>query len=441
VSLRFGTDGIRGVARSELTVDAVAALGQAGAEILGAGGFAVGRDTRESGADLSTALHQGIAAAGGSPVDLGVVPTPAVARWCADERVAGAMVSASHNSWSDNGVKLFAVGGLKLADAIQDRIQLRFDELQTAGSVPVPLLGPIDRRALASERHIEAVIASLDGRDLHGLRIVVDAANGAASASAPDALDRLGADVIALHTDPDGRNINVACGSTHPEALQAEVLARRADMGVAFDGDADRMLAVDADGSLVDGDHIIAICAIDRHRRGALTGSAVVVTVMTNLGFRRSMAERGIEVFDTAVGDRHVLEALDRRHLDLGGEQSGHVIFRDLATTGDGMLTAVQLADVVARSGLTLAGLAAESMRRLPQELRSVTLATRSDDLMDTIGPLVAAAESRVGDHGRVLVRPSGTEPLVRVMVEADDDETAHREADRLVSEISDLVN
>ena len=440
MSLRFGTDGLRGVAGSELTNAIVTALGQASAEVLGADGFAVGRDTRESGSALSAALHRGVAAAGGSPVDLGVLPTPAVARWCADEQVAGAMVSASHNSWSDNGVKLFAVGGLKLADAIQDRVQLRFDELQAAATPLVEGPAPIDHRALAAERHIEAVVASLDGRDLHGLKIVVDTANGAASASAPDALEQLGAEVIALHTDPDGRNINAACGSTHPESLQAEVAATQADMGVAFDGDADRMLAVDAAGSLVDGDQIIAICAIDRHRRGTLTGPAVVVTVMTNLGFHRSMAEQGIEVVDTAVGDRHVLEALDSRRLDLGGEQSGHVIFRELATTGDGLLTAVQLADIVARSGLTLSDLASESMSRLPQVLRSVNLEKRSDDLMDTIAPLVAAAESRVGERGRVLVRPSGTEPLVRVMVEADDDETAQREADRLVAEISDLV-
>jgi len=439
VSIRFGTDGIRGVAGREITTDVVAALGRAGAEILGRDDFAVGRDTRESGLELSSALQAGIAAAGGCGVDLGVNPTPAVARWCADEVVAGAVVSASHNVWSDNGVKLFAPGGLKLDDTVQDRIQARFDELLES---PPPADRPVavDRRDLAAERHVNAVIASLDGRDLAGTKLVVDAANGAASASAPQALRRLGAEVIGLHTEPDGRNINDGCGSTHPESLQRAVVAAGADMGLAFDGDADRVLAVDAAGDLVDGDQIIAVCAIDRHRRAALTGPAVVVTVMTNLGFRRSMADQGIEVVDTPVGDRHVLEALHRRGLDIGGEQSGHVIFRDLATTGDGLLTAVQLADVVTRSGRSLAGLAAEAMTRLPQVLKSVTLESRPADLMETIAPLVEAAESRIGDRGRVLVRPSGTEPLVRVMVEADEDEIAHGETERLTREIAELL-
>jgi phosphoglucosamine mutase len=354
--------------------------------------------------------------------------------------VAGAMVSASHNPWSDNGVKLFAPGGLKLDDAAQDRVQQRFDELRRTALAPDPDPHPVDRNQVATERHLEAVIASLEGRDLAGLRIVVDAANGAATTVAPAALERLGAETLALHTHPDGRNINAACGSTDPASLQAAVVAADADLGVAFDGDADRMLAVASDGSLIDGDQIIAICAIDRQQRMALPGPAVVVTVMTNLGFRRSMAQRGIEVIDTAVGDRHVLEALDERSLSLGGEQSGHVIFRDLATTGDGLLTAVQLADVLARSGRTLADLAAESMQRLPQVLRSVALTARPADLLAVIAPIVAASEARIGDRGRVLVRPSGTEPLVRVMVEADDDDTARREAEQVVREISALI-
>jgi phosphoglucosamine mutase len=349
------------------------------------------------------------------------------------------MVSASHNVWSDNGVKLFAPGGLKLDDGVQDRIQARFEELAGTESA-VSGAEPVDLNPVATERHLVSVMDSLEGRDLRGLRIVVDAANGAASKSAPEALGRLGADVVALHTTPDGRNINASCGSTDPGSVRSAVVAERADLGVAFDGDADRMLAVAADGGVVDGDQIIAICAIDRERRGVLAGPAVVVTVMTNLGFRRSMARRGIEVIDTPVGDRHVLEALDDKRLSLGGEQSGHVIFRDLATTGDGLLTAVQLADVIVRSKRSLAELARESMSRVPQVLRSVTLTERRPDLMQVIGPVVSAAEKRIGDSGRVLVRPSGTEPLVRVMVEADDDDTARRETDRLVSEIEDLL-
>lgn len=439
MSVRFGTDGVRGDARSVLTPPVVAALGRAGAEILGADGFAVGRDTRSSGPVLAAALHAGVSAAGGRSVDLGVLPTPGVARWCHDEMVAGAMVSASHNPWHDNGVKFFAVGGAKLSDELQERVQQRFDHLLVEGTDPIGPEG-IDRHDEAVARHVDSLVASLDGRNLAGLNVIVDAANGAASTVAGETLARLGVDVDVLHAEPNGRNINDGCGSTHPESLQRAVTERGADLGVAFDGDADRLVAVDHTGALVDGDHIIAICALDRHARGRLAGDAVVVTVMTNLGFRRAMAEAGIEVIDTAVGDRNVLEALDTRALALGGEQSGHVIFRELAATGDGVLSAVQLLDVVVRTGRSLRDLASAAMTRLPQVLHNVSVATVPVDLDSTMAPFVEASMARMAGRGRVLVRSSGTEPLVRVMVEAETDAEARMEADVLVAAVEALL-
>lgn len=438
MSLRFGTDGIRADARDVLTTSVVAALGRAGAEVLGPHGLAVGRDTRASGPSLAAALHAGVLAAGGGSVDLGVVPTPAVALWCAREGVAGAMVSASHNPWHDNGIKFFAPGGRKLGDDVQELIQARFDELLHDGDTPTVAEGE-DRHAEAVERHVDAIVSSLEGRSLAGLRIVADAANGAASTVAGQVFARLGADVEVIHDGPDGHNINDGCGSTHPEDLQAAVRDRSADLGVAFDGDADRLVAVDGGGRIVDGDQVIAICALDRHARGLLAGDAVVVTVMTNLGFRRSMEAAGIRVVDTKVGDRYVLEALDADGYTLGGEQSGHVIFRDLASTGDGVLSAVQLLDVVARTGRSLADLADTSMTRLPQVLRNVRVAERPDDVDAALAPHVAASMARMADRGRVLIRPSGTEPLIRVMVEAETDEEARREADSLVAAVESL--
>ncbi len=441
MTLKFGTDGVRGDARSELTPELVAALSRAAAEELGGEGFVVGRDTRESGPALAAAVHSGVAAAGGHSVDVGVVPTPGVALWCQQHRVAGAVVSASHNPWHDNGVKFFAPGGAKLADEEQDRIQARFDDLMTEAPTSRAAATAIDRRQEAAAAHVASVVASISDRHLEGLRVVVDAANGAASDVAATALEELGADVVMINNYPDGRNINLSCGSTHPDALRAAVVAEGADVGVAFDGDADRLVAVDHTGAIVDGDQIIAICALDAHRRGELTGSAVVVTVMTNLGFRRSMAEAGIEVVDTDVGDRYVLEALDRRGLSLGGEQSGHVIFRELASTGDGLLTAVQLLDVVARTGCPLADLAGVAMKRLPQVLRNIPLSRRYDDLETRLAPLVEEAERRLAGRGRVLIRASGTEPLVRVMVEADTDTEAADEAEALSEGVAELLD
>jgi len=428
---------MRGDARTELTPPIVEMLARAGAEVLGGDGLAIARDTRESGETLSTAIKIGVAMAGGHCVDLGVVPTPAAALWCADNEVAGAVVSASHNPWYDNGIKFFAPGGLKLGDDVQSEIQRRFD-LHLSGPTPERPgeVRWLDRHSEAVSRHSRHVVNSLEGRSLNGMKLVVDTANGAATTVALEVFRELGADVVAIHASPDGRNINDRCGSTHPDDLQREVVRSGSHAGIAFDGDADRLIAVGPDGSLVDGDRIIAMCALDRHSRGRLSGDAVVITVMTNLGFRRSMSNAGIEVVETGVGDRNVLEALDRRGLSLGGEQSGHVIFRDISTTGDGLLTAVQLLDVVNRSDHDLATLAERSMTRLPQVLVNVSTGERRQDIGHLLEPLAAPYAERLGERGRVLVRASGTEPLVRVMVEAETDE----EATSVATELADRI-
>src|SRR5215207_5838278 len=436
--LRFGTDGVRGVANAELTPELALALGRAAARVLGGGRFAIGRDTRRSGPLLEAALAAGLAAEGIEVVTLGVAPTPQVAWWAATEQAPAAVVSASHNPFGDNGIKLFSAGGRKMADAVEERLEAELDAL--VGGVAGDRRAVVTGAAVGSIRAIDAaagytaaVAASLEGRRLDGLRAVVDCANGAASVVAPDVLRSLGVDVTVIHGSPDGTNINDGCGSTHPGDLQRAVVGQGADLGIAFDGDADRVLLVDASGELVDGDHLIAVCAIDRHARGALADDTVVVTVMTNLGFRLAMDARGISVVETAVGDRYVLEALEAGGYSLGGEQSGHVVFPALATTGDGLLTAVQVLDVVVRSGTPIGELAAGAMTRLPQVLRNVEVARRDPAILERIAPAVAAVESRLGDKGRVLVRPSGTEPLVRVMVEAPTEADAAAAADELV--------
>ncbi len=437
MTLRFGTDGVRGVANAELTPELVTALGRAAARTLRADRFVVGRDTRLSGPMLEAALVAGLAAEGADVALLGVVPTPAVAWSAAHLGVAGAVISASHNPYTDNGVKLFAPGGRKLRDDVESELEAELDAIvrgthEVAGGERVGTVTAEPEHLLGYASSVEA---SIEGRDLRGLRVVVDCANGAATTIAPATLRALGADVTVLHADPDGTNINAACGSTHPNDLQVAVTELGADAGLAFDGDADRVLAVDGAGGLIDGDQIIAICALDRHERGALAGDAVVVTVMSNLGLRRVMAARGIAVVDTAVGDRYVLDALDERGLQLGGEQSGHIIFRDLATTGDGLLTGVQLLDVVARSGRPLADLATV-MVRLPQVLRNVRVSGDAGAAVDGVAADVEAARAELGDTGRVVIRPSGTEPLVRVMVEATTEADAVRIADRLVAKL-----
>lgn len=427
MTLRFGTDGVRGHADRELTPELVTALGRAAARVLGAGPVVIGRDTRVSGPRLEADLAAGLAAEGLAVDNVGVVPTPAVAHASAIRSVTGAMISASHNAFGDNGIKFFAPGGAKLSDEVEEALEAELDRiLHDEGAVASVAGGPEDPSVGAA--WVDAVVASVPDRALAGLRLVVDCANGAASAWAPAALERLGASVEVIHASPDGTNINAGCGSTHPADLQARVVASGADAGLAFDGDADRVLGVDHTGATVDGDHLIAICALDRHRRGLLFEDTVVVTVMTNLGFRLAMEANGIHVEETAVGDRYVLEALARGGWSLGGEQSGHVIFPDLATTGDGLLTGVQVLAAAVAAGQTLAE-AAAVMTSLPQVLLNVRVAERRPDIADALAPEIAAAEARLGPRGRVLIRPSGTEPLVRVMIEAEDIEVAEREA------------
>lgn len=441
--LRFGTDGVRGVANVDLTPELVLALGRAAARVLGGWRFVVARDTRRSGPLLEAALVAGLAAEGVEVTTLGVAPTPAVAWLAAADGVAGAMISASHNPFADNGVKLFTAGGAKLTDDVEAALEAELHALlrhhdhgpARAGDA----VGEVVHRPTEVERWSRSVRGSIEDRRLDGLRVVVDCANGAATASAPQVLRDLGADVTVVHDEPDGTNINAGCGSTHPDDLCRVVVERGADVGLAFDGDADRVLAVDATGRLIDGDQIIAVLAIDRHQRGALAHGAVVVTVMTNLGFRHGMAAHGIEVREVPVGDRNVLEALASGGLDLGGEQSGHVVFADLATTGDGLLTAVQLLDVVARRGEPLDGLADAAMTRLPQVLRNVRVERSGLEVGDALAEPIAAAEARLGDRGRVLVRSSGTEPLVRVMVEAPTLDEAETTAATLAQAVADL--
>ena len=466
--MRFGTDGIRGVANAQLTPELALRIGRAAARVLGGDLMSIGRDTRWSGPMIEAAFVAGVCAEGASVELLGVVATPAVAFRSQTSGRPAAMISASHNPYGDNGIKLFAAGGTKLGDDVQARLEAELDALaaeaaagESAGrelagrEVPgreVPIgdrVGTVRSAEVVGE-YLDHVVASAFGGDLLGpvvaghadrraLSVVLDCGHGAAASSAGEAFRRLGAEVTVLNVAPDGRNINDGCGSTHPEQLAAKVIELGADVGFAFDGDADRLVAVDGAGRIVDGDHLIAIAAIDLHERGELRNDTVVVTVMTNLGFRLAMAERNIAVVETKVGDRYVLEALDSGGHSLGGEQSGHIIFRDRATTGDGLLSAVSIADVISRSRRPLAELADSAMTRLPQVLTNVRIASPMPDVAQRLGAQLAEAEAELGATGRVLVRPSGTEPVVRVMVEAESPEVAERWAQRLAEAVAAL--
>lgn len=439
--LSFGTDGVRGLANLELTPEYVTALGRAAATVLTGTSWVIGRDTRRSGSLLSAALATGLAAEGADVRDLGVLPTPAVAYFSEVHGCPAAVISASHNPFGDNGVKFFAEGGLKLDDITQTRIEIQLtaflDGPLVAHEVPIGgAVGTIeasDGGLVAYGDHIVGDV--LDGRVLGGINVVIDTANGAASVIAPSVLQRLGASVTVLHANPNGVNINDQCGSTYPEDLSESVRARGANVGLAFDGDADRLVAVDEHGTVVDGDDLLGIFAIDRHERGLLPDATIVATVMSNLGLDRSLADKGISVVRCGVGDRNVLASLEDGHWTLGGEQSGHIIFRDLATTGDGLLAAVQLLDVLARSGRPLSELT-EVIVPLPQVLRNVRLAAPVPGLVDQLSDDVASAETKLDGDGRVLVRLSGTEPLVRVMVEATTDSMAIEVVDDLVAAV-----
>ncbi|MFV0426984.1 MAG: phosphoglucosamine mutase [Beutenbergiaceae bacterium] len=440
----FGTDGVRGLANREVTAELALSLGAAAARVLAQQGTfgdhrpraIVGRDPRVSGQFLASAMIAGLASAGVDTEDLGVLPTPAVAHLTGVENAdLAVMISASHNPMADNGIKFFARGGYKLDDSVEDAIEQALD-----GQWQRPVGADVGRitidRGVSGDRYVEHLLSTIDA-DLGGLRIAVDCANGAASEVGPAALREAGADVVVINASPDGRNINEKCGSTHPEQLQAVTVASEAHLGVAFDGDADRCLAVDHNGQLVDGDQIMGILAAALHSRGQLAHNTLVVTVMSNLGLLLAMRDAGITTIQAGVGDRYVLEAMRAGGFNLGGEQSGHVIMSDHATTGDGVLSALHLAARVAQSSVTLADLAA-TIPQLPQVLVNVGGVDKARAATDArLTEAVAAAETRLGDQGRVLLRPSGTEPLVRVMVEAATSEQAQAEADGLAAVVA----
>ena len=428
---RFGTDGIRGVAGTELTEEIVRALGAAAVRALGTGApFLVARDTRAAGPALEAALVDGITRAGGDACRLGILPTPGLASACAAAGAAGAMISASHNPYADNGVKLFEAGGRKLRDETEEAVEIALHAILDEGA-PIDGADGAGRTTEVTDA-VDAYVGRLvtaagGGTPFTGLHVVLDCAHGAASVAGPAAFRALGARVDVVGAEPDGRNINAGCGSTHPERVASEVVARGADAGLAFDGDADRVLAVDAHGALVDGDHILAILAIDLDARDALRHRAIATTVMANLGLLRALEPRGIDVIVTPVGDRHVLAAMEDHDLVLGGEQSGHVIAAAHAVTGDGPLTGILLLEAMERSGRPLHELAAV-VTKYPQVLENVRV-RRRDALPDATAfwTAVREVEAELGADGRVLVRPSGTEPVVRVMVEATDEATARR--------------
>ncbi|MGK0227279.1 MAG: phosphoglucosamine mutase, partial [Thermoproteota archaeon] len=407
----------------------------------------VGRDTRESGPALTAALAAGLAAGGIDTLDLGVAPTPAIAFVAGQRHAVGVVVSASHNPWFDNGIKLFSPQGSKLSDADQAAVEARLIELDaTAATFESPAIdespGDLLSRLTSIQGEVgdwvRVVCGSIDV-DLSGIHVVVDCANGAASHVVAPALADLGAQVTALYNQPDGRNINEACGSTHPKGLAQAVVDASADIGLALDGDADRLLAVDHRGILVDGDQIMAMLALDMDRRGLLAGSQLVVTVMSNLGLLRSMDTAGIAVEVTPVGDRNVLIALDRLGANFGGEQSGHLIFTDHGGTGDGFLSGVQLLALMTRTDNSLRDLAAMAMVVFPQVLQNVAVTEKMPDIAQRLSVEIAAVENRLGDQGRVLVRASGTEPVIRVMVEAEDRALAQIACEKLCAAVQEL--
>ena len=435
----FGTDGIRGLANGEtLTAEIAVDVAVAAAHILVESSASkrpvaiVGQDSRASGEFLESAVAAGLASAGVDVLRVGVLPTPAIAYLVAQTGAdLGVMISASHNPMPDNGIKLFSRGGGKLDDAIEAAIEKRMGEPWTRPTGRN--VGRITFDQGASARYLSHLLASVS-TPLSGLKIVVDCANGASSQVAQIAYEEAGAKVIAIHNAPDGWNINENCGSTHLEDLQAAVVREGADFGIAHDGDADRCLAVDAQGKVIDGDAIMTILARGFKSRGALKSNTIVGTVMSNLGFMHAMKEAGIEVITTAVGDRYVLEKMLEGDFSLGGEQSGHLIMREFANTGDGILTALQLAQEVVRTGKPLSELAA-SMQRFPQVLINVpNVAKEKLESSKVISDAVAQAEAKLADNGRVLLRASGTEPLVRVMVEASSDNLAQEIAATLAA-------
>lgn len=437
----FGTDGVRGVANRELSPELAFKIGRAGAFVLtretGARAIAIGRDTRISGDMLQAAVTAGILSTGVDVWRLGILPTPAVAYLTRTLGAgAGVVISASHNPAEDNGIKFFGASGYKLPDALEEMIERLV--LDADADIPRPTgaaVGRVCEWSHASERYL-AHVRRTGPPTLRGIKIAVDCANGAACTVAPQVLSALGAHVIAVNHLPDGTNINVACGSTNPSFLQEKVLAEGADIGLAFDGDADRVIAVDERGRIVNGDRIMVICARYLKERNRLPRDTVVVTVMSNLGLHVALREAGIRVLQTKVGDRYVLEAMLKSGARLGGEQSGHIIFLDHNTTGDGLITAVQLLSVMMDTGKPLSELAAQ-MQEFPQVLENVRVTNKEKVMASSIlAQAVAACEARLNGQGRILVRPSGTEPLIRVMVEGRDEEELLQVVNQLVEAV-----
>ena len=444
----FGTDGVRGVANEELTPLLAMQLGQAGAYVLTKEKehkptIMVGCDTRISGDMLANALMAGICSVGANAVYVGVVPTPAVAYLTRKYKVdAGVVISASHNSVEFNGIKFFDGDGYKLPDALEDEIEGLIRSEMRGVKFPIGSgVGKIKYRSDAREEYINHAVCSVN-INLSGMKIVLDCAEGASYYTSVEAMKELGAQVVAIHNNPDGTNINANCGSTHMEELQARVVFEKADIGLAFDGDADRLLAVDERGNVVDGDQIMAIVGNHMKQKGQLKKDMIVVTGMSNLGFSIMARENGIHTLQTKVGDRYVLETMKEEGANLGGEQSGHIIFLDENTTGDGLLSALHLLQVMVETGESLSDLAAV-MNVLPQALVNAKVPNhKKNDYMDypEIAAAIAELEDRFAGEGRVLIRPSGTEPLVRVMIEGKDKQEIQQEAEKLAKLIQNVM-
>ncbi|CAM3330872.1 phosphoglucosamine mutase [Mycobacterium colombiense] len=441
----FGTDGVRGVANRELTAELALALGSAAARQLasapapGRRVAVIGRDPRASGEMLEAAVIAGLTSHGVDALRVGVLPTPAVAYLTgAYDADFGVMISASHNPMPDNGIKIFGPGGRKLDDGTEDQIEALLD----IDPAPRPVgagIGRVIDAEDADDRYLRHLSKASTLR-LDGLTVVVDCAHGAASAVAPRAYRAAGARVIAINADPNGLNINDNCGSTHLDSLRAAVVAHRADLGLAHDGDADRCLAIDADGNLVDGDHIMVVLALAMHEADELASKTLVTTVMSNLGLHLAMRSAGITVRTTGVGDRYVVEELRAGDYSLGGEQSGHIVMPALGSTGDGIVTGLRLMNRMVQTGSSLAGLAS-AMQTLPQVLINVTVADKDTAASaPAVQTAVGQAEAELGDTGRILLRPSGTEPMIRVMVEAPEKEIAARIATRVAEAVSDAL-
>ena len=443
MSRLFGTDGVRGLANAELSPEVALSVAFSAARVLIEHDRShrpvavVGRDPRASGEMLEAAVSAGLASAGADVLRVGVLPTPAVAHLVGDlDADLGVMISASHNPMPDNGIKLFAAGGHKLPDEVEDEIAERLDDRSARPTGAT--IGRVRDIADAADRYVDHLLVATPTR-LTGLRVVVDCANGASSAVAPEAYRRAGADVVAIHSEPDGLNINDGCGSTHLDGLRAAVREHGADLGIAHDGDADRCLAVAADGEVVDGDQILAVLALAMKEAGELVQDTLVATVMSNLGLHLAMRAHAIDLVTTKVGDRYVLERLRTGGYSLGGEQSGHVILPAFATTGDGVLTALRLMARVAATGSPLSALTSV-MQRLPQVLVNVPVPDKAAvAASDEVKAAVSAAETELGATGRVLLRPSGTEQLVRVMVEAPTEDQAAGVAHRLAGVVGSV--